>query len=181
MKTILFFGLGMIVSISTFAQGVYKATNTSVKFFSSAPMEDIEATNEKSVSLINTETKGMAFAVPINKFQFKKKLMQEHFNENYMESEKYPKGTFKGKINEDIDFSKDGTYEVSATGKLNIHGVEKDRTLKGTLIVKGNTLTLDAKMQVTLSEHDIEIPKVVFKKIAEVVDVTVHGEYSPKE
>src|SRR5688500_15365572 len=101
-----------------------------ISFYSSAKLEDIEAHNYQVSSSLNTETGDMAYVVMIKSFQFKKALMQEHFNENYMESDKYPKSTFKGKITDlsKVNFNKDGTYNVKVQGDLFIHGVTKNVT-----------------------------------------------------
>lgn len=131
--------------------------------------------------MLNGVTKEIAVKVPIKSFVFPKSLMQEHFNENYMESDKYPYAIFKGKINEGIDFTKPGTYDVSATGKLNIHGVERDQTLKGKLTVQSGKALLDAAFDVLLVDHKIKVPEVVFAKIAEKIAVTTHFVYVPYE
>ena len=107
--------------------------------------------------------------------------MQQHFNETYLESEKFPYATFKGTINEVINFSKSGTYNLSASGTLNIHGVDQERTIKGKLIIDENTLNLDAKFEVLLIDHKINIPKFVFKKIAEKIAVTASFNYIPNK
>ena len=117
----------------------------------------------------------------IRSFKFEKAFMEEHFNENYMESDKYKTAVFKGRINEKIDYSSDGSYDVTATGKLNIHGVEQDRTLKGTIVIKDNTITLESAFKVALKDHNIEIPKIVASNIAEEVDVKTLIIYKPKE
>ncbi len=153
------------------AQQLFTATSSEITFFSDAPLEDIEAVNKASQSLINTGTREIAVKVPIKSFVFPKSLMQEHFNENYMESDKFPYAVFKGKINDAVDFTKPGTYDVSATGKLNIHGVERDQTLKGKLTVQPDKLNLNASFEVALADHKIKIPEVVFMKIAEKVQV----------
>lgn len=159
------------------AQSVFTSKNTEVKFFSKAPLEDIEAINKKAQSVLSAGTKEIVVRIPIADFVFPNGLMQEHFNENYLESEKYPFGTFRGKINEAIDLSKEGVYNVSATGKINIHGVERDQTLKGKLSVAGGTLTLDSNFDVLLADHKIDIPKLVFQKIAEKINVTCRFVY----
>ncbi|MES2779940.1 MAG: YceI family protein, partial [Bacteroidota bacterium] len=95
------------------------------------------------------------------------------FNEKYIESEKYPKSTFKGKINEDVDLTKDGEYKVTVTGKLNIHGVELERTIPGILVVKDGVITISSKFKVKEVDHKIEIPTLVVAKIAEEIDVVI--------
>jgi polyisoprenoid-binding protein YceI len=159
------------------AQNLFSAQSGNVTFFSKAPLEDIEAHNGKAQSIINTTTGEIAVKVSIKSFVFDNGLMQEHFNENYLESDKYPFATFKGKINEHIDWTKPGTYPVSATGKLNVHGVERDQTIKGKLDVGSGKLQLDADFTVALADHKIEIPTLVFQKIAETIAVTTRFVY----
>jgi polyisoprenoid-binding protein YceI len=103
--------------------------------------------------------------------------MQQHFNENYLESEKFPFATFKGTINELINFSKSGTYNLSASGILNIHGIDQERTIKGKLIIDENNLNLQGRFDVMLTDHKIDIPKLFFKKIAEKIAVTASFNY----
>ena len=105
--------------------------------------------------------------------------MQEHFNEKYMESDKYPRATYKGKINENIDWSKNGVYQVSSTGVLNIHNVEKIYTEKGTLTIKDGVFTIEGSFNVKTADHNIEIPTIVVSKIAEVINVKHKSELSP--
>jgi polyisoprenoid-binding protein YceI len=107
--------------------------------------------------------------------------MEEHFNEKYMESEKYPNSIFSGKINETIDYTKDGSYDVTVTGKLNIHGVEQLRTFKGKVMVKDQSIQLISDFKVKLADHNIDIPKLVVAKIAEVIDVHVDTTLIPKK
>ncbi len=167
------------VSIHSQAQGMLTAKSGKVSFFSSAPLEDIEATNQSAQSVINTNTKEVAVKIPIKAFKFDNSLMQEHFNENYMESEKFPHATFKGKINEEVDLTKEGIYQVSATGKMNIHGVERDQTIKGKLQVAGGKAILDSSFEVLLVDYKIEVPTVVFQKIAEKIKVSCLFTYLP--
>lgn len=161
------------------AQDVQSCRNASLRFFSSAPLEDIEATTTQGVSAINVKTRAVYFKVPINTFQFKKKLMQEHFNENYLESEKYPFAEFKGKVADEVDLTKDGSYPITVEGSLNIHGVTKDYREKGVITVKGGKLNATAKFNVRVADHKIKIPTLVIKNIAEVVEVTVNADYQP--
>ena len=158
---------------------LYSIRKSEFSFFSQAPLEDIEAKNTRANSIINTSNQELVVRIPVSQFQFSNKLMQQHFNENYMESEKYPYATFKGKINEELDFSKAGVYSVSASGTLNIHGVDQDRKLSGKLTVGENSLVLETKFEVMLIDHKIEIPKLVFKKIAEKIEVSANINYAP--
>jgi hypothetical protein len=158
----------------------YKLTNSEVSFFSEAPLENIEAHNKQTTSLFDVATGEIAFVVPIKGFQFKKSLMQEHFNENYMESDKYPNGTFKGKVS-GYDPEKSGKQTAVAEGDLTIHGVTRKVRIEGTLQLQSGKATLNATFPVKLVDHDIEIPQVVFYNIAEVVEVTVQLEYASQE
>jgi polyisoprenoid-binding protein YceI len=160
---------------------IYKSKDKGVviSFFSTTPVENIDATNTSCSSLLNTATDSVLFKVPNAAFVFPKSLMQEHFNENYMETPKYPNSTFRGKINEKIDYTKDGTYKVTCTGKLLMHGVEQLRTIDGTLTVKGEEVTIVTEFNVKLADHKIEVPKVVFEKIAESILVKVNAQYAP--
>lgn len=157
---------------------IYKSKSTFINFFSTTPVEDIKADNKAATSILNTATGDIVFRIPIKAFAFKDALMEEHFNENYMETSKYEYSTFKGKVNEKIDVTKDGVYPVTATGTINIHGVDKQETLKGTLTVKGGELALDSKFKIALKDYNIEVPKLVYKKIAEIIDVTVNAVYT---
>jgi hypothetical protein len=168
----------LTLSIAANAQ-IFISKTCEITFFSEAPLENIDAKNTTAKPILNTTNNEVAVRVPIKGFVFAKALMQEHFNENYMESDKYPNATFKGKINETIDWSKEGTYKVTITGKLDIHGVEKDRTINGTITKKGEEITVNSEFNVKLEDHKIEIPKVVFQNIAETVLVKLNSVMIP--
>jgi polyisoprenoid-binding protein YceI len=154
------------------AQKILVSKSSEISFFSKTPVKDIDAENKASTALINLDTKDIAIKIPVKSFIFPNKLMQEHFNENYLETEKYPSSTFRGKINEPIDLNKDGKINVTATGKINIHGVEKTQTFKGTATVSDKKVTLDSQFDIALADFKIDIPKIVFEEIAEKVKVT---------
>lgn len=158
---------------------LYSSKKTEFNIFSKAPLENIEAINTKAVSMINVSSREIVIRIPISEFQFSNKLMQQHFNENYMESEKYPYATFKGKINEAVDFDKIGVYNLSGKGELNIHGISQDRELTGKLTVGKNSFLLESKFEVMIEDHNIKIPKLVFKKIAEKIEVNALLTYEP--
>jgi len=155
------------------AQPNFSTKNAKISFFSSTPIEDIKAASNNGMAVLVTRTRDIIFQVPIKSFEFAKGLMQEHFNENYMESDKYPIARFKGKINQAIDFSKDGEYPVSATGNLSVHGVEQPRTINGKLMIKDGKVALNSSFDVKCVDHNIKIPKLVMTKIAEVISVKV--------
>ncbi len=176
MKTIKIILLMAILPYVSVAQQ-YKSTESYIRFFSDAPLEDIEAVNEKGVSAFNVETGEIAFSIPIKGFQFAKSLMQEHFNENFMESDKYPRATFKGKIS-GYDQNKSGWQPGTANGTMNIHGVEKELKIDGELQISDGNVKIKSVFPVTVADYEIEIPKVVFYNIAEVVEVTINFEYA---
>lgn len=179
MKQLLFISAFLLTSLAGVGQEVYSCRSPKLSFFSSAPMEDISAVSERGVSAINIKTKAIYFKVPMNTFQFKKALMQEHFNENYIESEKFPFAEYKGKFVEDVDFTKNGTYPVTVEGTLNLHGVEKSYKGKGTITVQNGKFNVNSKFNVSVADHKIKIPSLVVKNIAEVVEVTVNADYQP--
>ncbi|HET6244727.1 MAG: YceI family protein [Bacteroidetes bacterium] len=162
------------------AQHLFNSVSGEVSFFSKAPLEDIYALNKEGKSIINSKTNEIVVVFGIRAFKFEKALMEEHFNENYMESDKYKTAIFKGSIIEAIDYSKNGSYKVTAIGELEVHGVKQKRTLEGTLDIKNNALTLNTKFGIDLKDHKIKIPKAVVKNIAESVEVTAVFNYEPK-
>jgi polyisoprenoid-binding protein YceI len=167
-------------SHSIFAQ-IYKNKDKAgkVHFFSATPMENIEANTNTAISIINTSTDSVNFRIQISSFQFKNSLMQSHFNENYMESEKFPTASLRGKINEQIDYKKDGTYKVTANCNVTIHGITKPYQMSGTITIKGSEIQLISKFDVKLVDHKIEVPKLVMSKIAENIAVDVDFTYIP--
>lgn len=156
---------------------VSKSIKTTI--FSEAPLENIEATSTTGVSVLNIETREIQFNIPIRSFNFPKKKMQEHFNENYMESDKYPHAKFKGKINQGSDLLTPGSYNVSVTGDFEVHGVSQKRTISGTLKVAENSISIYSKFDVRCADHKIKIPQLVFRNIAETIRVTVSGSFLP--
>ncbi|MES2826645.1 MAG: YceI family protein [Bacteroidota bacterium] len=155
--------------------------NALVSFYSSTVLEDIEAKSNTASSALNPKSGEILFKVSNTSFKFQKKLMQEHFNENYMESEKYPYTEFSGKITGTFDPSKDGTYPVSVTGSLKVHGVAKTYTAPAELVVTNGNITGKASFKVRIADHGIKIPSLVFKNIAEFVEVKVQAVYSPNQ
>ncbi len=179
MRTIL-----VLLLLSYFVHGkaqIYITTTGKVQFFSETPLENISAVNSSVSSLINTTTDSVFVRMKNTGFVFKNALMQDHFNENYMESTKFPLASFRGKINEKIDYTRDGVYPVTSTGKFALHGVEKIETIKGTLTVKDQVIHLDAGLMVHTADFKIEIPKLVFSKIAEDIKVTMAADYKIKK
>jgi hypothetical protein len=160
-------------------QDIYVCKNATVSIYSKAPIEDIEAKTDKGTSVFNAATGELAFSVPIRSLKFDKALMQEHFNENYMESDKYPQASFKGKLTQTPDVTKDGVYPVTASGIFEAHGVKQTRTIPGKLTVSGGAISLSSEFIVACKDHKIEIPTLVFHNIAETIRVQVNAAYSP--
>ena len=160
---------------------VFFTKNGSVRFYSKAPLEDITGINNKVTSFLNIKTGEVVFSLLIKNFQFDKSLMQDHFNENYMESEIYPKGGFKGKIiNLDkIDLSKIGVYPVTIEGLFTIHGVSQKKTLLGTLTNLGEKITGSSVFYIVLDEYKVHRPSLIIEKLAEKVEVSVTMNYLP--
>jgi polyisoprenoid-binding protein YceI len=169
------------LSIAMQSKGQLYMTNTGeVSFFSKTPMEDIDAINKSVSSIINTATNEVAVQMRITNFVFPNKLMQEHFNENYLESEKYPSATFKGKIKESVNLTVPGTYAIEALGSATIHGVTRPIELKCSIVSIGNNLSLSCQFEIKLVDYQIKIPKIVFAKIAEVIKVSSKLNYTKK-
>ncbi|MFD2873057.1 YceI family protein [Mucilaginibacter ximonensis] len=166
------------MSIFQTGQGLYMCKNAEISLFSSAPIEDISAKTSSGQSVYNAATGDLVFSVAINTFKFRKSLMQEHFNSDYLESDKYPHATFKGKIQEHPDLSKDGTYQVTAIGVLNVHNVSQNRTIPGTITVSNGVVTMKSEFMVKCADHHIEIPRLVFHNIAESIKMNVTATYT---
>ena len=160
----------------------YFTKNGQISFFSKSPLENITAANNQVVSVLNSATGDIKFSVIIKGFQFKKALMQEHFNENYMESEKYPKASFSGTVTDisKVDFSKNGDYRVTVSGDLTIHGVTKKITSPATIVVNAGKLNSNAVFNVLLADYNISVPKVVENNISKTIEVKVNCIYEPK-
>lgn len=164
----------------SFGQKYFSKTGK-ISFYSDAPMEKIEAHNTTASTVLDLGSGNLEWAVLIQGFKFEKALMQEHFNENYMESGTYPKAKFKGKIDNlsDVNFKKDGSYKVNVSGQLEIHGVSKPISATGVVNVKGGNISVDSKFPIQIQDYDIQIPSVVAEKIAKKVDITVQADYQP--
>ena len=151
-------------------------------FFSATSMENIEATTTSAVCALNTSNKKIVVKIRNTSFKFKDGLMQEHFNENYMESDKYEYSSLDGAIVENIDFTKDGVYDVTIKGTLDIHGTKVDREIKGKLTIKnGAPVNGAAKFDVRLADHKIKIPSLLGANIAEVIPVDVDFNFEKYE
>ncbi len=146
-----------------------------IRFYSNAPLEKIEAHNRQVNSALDLSTGGFVFKVLMKSFEFEKALMQEHFNENYVESDKFPTATFLGKVTnfKDVDISKDGVYEVTVEGKLTLHGVTKQVSETGTIEVKQGKLRGKARFNLVLADYQISIPGAVGNNISKTIEISV--------
>ncbi|MGB0879845.1 MAG: YceI family protein [Polaribacter sp.] len=171
----------LVVSISVFSQTYFtRSGNTDFKASVEA-FEPVEAKNTSTTVILKTATGDIAAQLFINAFQFKVALMQEHFNENYMDSNKYPKAVFRGKLI-DFDFTNATTEkEYKLTGILTVRGVKKEITTTANVILKENTLYIDSKFTVAPQDFKIDIPNIVRKKIADKINLTLHYELVEKK
>lgn len=185
----LFLACLLALCIHTANAQIYKAKDgtTQISFFSKAPLEDIEALNKGAIIVLNTTTNDIQIRVSVQNFKFKNSLMEEHFNENYMETDKkgpndtYPNrnAIFKGRINEKIDYMQDGEHKVTVSGKMEIHGVTRDVVIDGTIKKMGAEIVLSSKFKIRVADYNIQVPSMYVKNIAEVVDVSLNSTLEP--
>lgn len=162
--------ISQLIAITCFGQ-LYMTKSGQTSFFSETPLENIAAVNNQVLVILNTINGEIAIKMPQRGFHFPNKLMEEHFNENYMETEKYPSAVFTGKIKESVDYSKDGNYAVNVDGILDMHGVKQNRSFKGQINIAAGQITLTSAFDVKLNDHKIEVPTLVLAKIAESIAV----------
>jgi hypothetical protein len=161
----------------------YMTKNGYIGFFSHTAMEDIKGDNNQVASVLDISTGDLVFQALIKSFHFDRALMEEHFNENYMESDKIPKSSFKGKITNlsAVNFSTPGTYNVTVEGDLTIHNVTNKVSTKGTIEVVAGGINASSKFNVVPEDYKIDIPGVVREKINKNLEVTVSMKYAPVE
>ena len=177
-KILLFFVL-IVMPFIGLGQKFYQTISGEVEFFSSAPLEDIVAVSNEGTAVWNIENGDISFKVAIRSFRFEKALMQEHFNENYMESEKYSEASFKGNVRGEIDLKSTQEQNVNIQGELTVHGVSRHRDISGTIkfTSDGKGLVLHANFKVKCIDHSIKIPKLLWNKIGEVIDVSLKSQF----
>ncbi|MBS1771549.1 MAG: YceI family protein [Bacteroidetes bacterium] len=169
------------LTIHASAQDVYIVSKGQVSFSSKAKQELIRATSRELKGLIDIKKKTFAFKIPIMSFiGFNSPVQRLHFNENYMESDRFPESTFTGKIIEDFVLNKDGVYKVRAKGKLDIHGISQERIIDVEVTSKNNKITFKADFVVPLNDHNIKVPRVVYDKLATDIKIQVTAEALPK-
>jgi polyisoprenoid-binding protein YceI len=179
----MFLSLAAVIIIGNIATAQkYFTKNGHISFFSKTNMENIKADNNQVMSVLNPQTAELQFSLLVKSFHFEKALMEEHFNENYLESEKFPKSTFKGSIADisKVNFTADGSYPVIVNGDLTIHGVTNKATAKGNIVIKGGKITGTAVFTVVLADYKVAIPKLVETNISKTIEITVNCLYDQK-
>ena len=178
--TVLLFLLNLVIAVN--AQK-YMTKNGFIGFYSHTPMEDVKADNNQVAGVLDISTGDMVFQALIKSFHFERALMEEHFNENYMESDKFPKSSFKGKIINlsSVNFTKNGIYDVTVEGDLTIHDVTNKISTKGTIEVLTGAINANSKFNIVPEDYKISIPGVVREKISKNLEVTVTMKYAPLE
>lgn len=181
MKTLII-AVAIVLGGTLSAQKIFTKTGE-ITFHSDAPMEKIEAVNSKATTVIDTESGAMQWSVLIKAFGFEKALMEEHFNENYMESGKFPKALFKGQIDNisEIDFNTVGEYMTDVSGSLTIHGITNEISTTGLIKVTDSGIIGTCNFKALLSDYGIEIPAVVADNISKSVDIFVVADYKKLE
>ena len=164
----------LVLTIPLSGKDIYFTRSGSVSFFSSTPIEDIRAINEQTTCVLDLKTGDVSFRIPIRGFIFKNGLMQEHFNENYLESDTYPNASFTGSIEAWKDITLSETLQpVSLKGTMTIHGVSKEIAESGNILMKEDRVIGAATFKINVADYKIEIPKILRENIAKVVDVSV--------
>lgn len=168
-----------IFSTASNAQERYITKQGYISFYSHTPVEDIQAENHQVLSIIDLSTGNVAVTLLMKSFEFEKALMQEHFNENYVESDKYPKANFEGKI-ENLDKILEGEIGIAEiSGNLTVHGITKPVTMEGKIDITDNAINFEGSFMVTVADYKINIPSVVINNIAKEVKVTCKLEHTP--
>jgi hypothetical protein len=175
MKNVVLLSLMIVLSTSAINGQKYFTKTGHISFFSDTPIEKIEAHNKSSNCVLDVATGKLEFAALIKGFQFEKALMQEHFNENYMDSNKFPKASFKGQIDQykSIDTTKDGKYNVKVSGDLTIHGVTNKITTDAIIVVKAGKIEADASFDIKVADYGIVVPSLVKDQIAKTVKIKI--------
>lgn len=169
-------------SIPKAAGPVYEVKTGTILFHSSAELELIKASSDQLKGLLDTDKKNFAFKISMNTFRgFNSPLQREHFNENYVESGTFPDAGFSGKIIEDDDLTKDGTYTIRAKGMLTIHGVSQERIIRSNVTVRQGNIRLSSIFTVLLTDHNIKIPRIVSEKLSSEIKVEIQAELEEKK
>lgn len=171
----------LLFSLITNAQDKFYTKTGNISLFSATSMENIEAHNKSTVVLLDIKTGELQFALLVKGFEFRKALMQEHFNNDYVESDKFPKSEFKGQItnNSEINYTKDGTYPAKVKGQLTIHGETKDIDAAGTITIKNGNISVNSVFNISLDDFKISVPGMVRDNISKSIKITVDCPLEP--
>jgi len=180
MKNLFLIGLLFTAVSVSQAQERFLTRTGHIKFFSAAPMENIEAHNHQVTAVVDAGGE-IAFKVIMKSFDFEKAAMQEHFNKQYLHTDKYPEAKFEGRITNmsSVNLKNDGSYPVQVDGKMTIHGVTKTIKQSGTIVVKGGNVVANAKFPIKLADYEVKVPSDFSKKISETVEITVDCTLAP--
>lgn len=176
------FVTGLLISFCANAQD-YLTRNGSASFYSHTALEDVKANNNEVVSVLNSSTGAMDFKIAVKSFHFAKQAMEDHFNDaDYMDSEKFPKAGFSGKIVNlsEVNFTKDGTYKVSVQGNLTIRDVTKPITAAGTITIKNGAVSAQSTFSVNRKEFHVYGQSFVQSKLADEIQVTINCQYEKR-
>ena len=178
---VIIIGIFLLFSVVVNAQGKFYTKDGKISFYSSTSMENIEAHNKSAVTLLDPKTSDLQFIVLLKGFEFRKALMQEHFNSDYVESDKFPQSEFKGQItnNNEINYSKDGTYNAKVKGKLTIHNETKDIEITGIIIVKDGKILVNSAFAILLADYKIIVPRMVRNSISESIKIVIDCTLEP--
>jgi hypothetical protein len=179
-KTLFTLCLILLFSVAQ-AQDKFYTKNAKINFYSETSLEDIEAKNKSAVAVLDSKSGTIQFSVLIKGFEFKNEEMQDHFNDDYLESDKFPKSEFKGQIvnNASVNYKKHGTYNVQVKGMLTIHGVTKEVVSNGTVKVDNDGLKANSTFNIILADYGIKISKLVGDKIAKTIKITIDTKLDP--
>jgi polyisoprenoid-binding protein YceI len=179
----IFSALAITFMFSQAIAQTYITRNGTITFFSDAPLENIEAVNRQVNCALDASTGELAFRVLMRSFTFEKALMQEHFNDNFVESHKYPNATFQGTIKDfsEIDFSSDGVYEVEVQGDLTIKDVTRNITEKGTLTINSGEVIAESVFIVRPEDYNISIPSRFVRNISQEIEVRVNAKLQKRQ
>jgi hypothetical protein len=171
----------ILLATSLIAQDKYYTKSGSIQFVSKGNIETIQANHRSVTCVLDSKTGALQFAVLMKGFEFKKALMQEHFNENYVESDKFPKAEFRGQIvnNSEIAYTKEGVYNAHVKGKLTLHGQTRDVEADGKITVKNGKLLANSDFTIQMSDYNISIPKLVKENMSNTVSITVNCTLEP--
>ena len=179
----LFLSFFILISVGLFAQDKYftKAGRFQFDATTAKSPEKIVGVTNSAICVLDTKTGNIQLSVVLKSYEFANALMQEHFNENYVESNTYPKSDFKGLIvnNSAVNYAKDGSYPVTVKGTLNLHGITKEVESAGKITIQHGKILATSTFSVKLSDYNIKIPGIVSDKVAEMAKIIIDCSLEP--